>query len=125
MWGMVPYREKTAVSSMNKVEGRVVKPCPGRNVVDLEVDLYRRGPCGDRNYIWIFEHGRMADCVGAPPTYVKPIEFDVREFFCHFYYPVKIASVTEPTERRCKESPYHLPVPVQRSRTLIWHCGGR
>ena len=53
MWGKVTYREKTAVARMNEIEGRVGKPSSGGDVVNLEHDVVRRGPCGNRGCIEI------------------------------------------------------------------------
>ena len=56
--GMVSYREKTAVPSMNKVEGRAEEPCAGRNVVNFEVGVHWGSPRGDRSCIGTLSMGR-------------------------------------------------------------------
>ena len=47
MWERVTYAEKAAVPCMNEVEVRVRESSPGGDVLDLEVDVLRRAPCGD------------------------------------------------------------------------------
>ena len=49
----VPYREKTAVASVNEVKGRAGEPRAGGNVMDLEIDILWRSPSGDRDCIGI------------------------------------------------------------------------
>lgn len=51
MQEMLSYREKTAVPSMNKVEGRVTEPCASCDIVNFKVDVLRRNPCRDRNWM--------------------------------------------------------------------------
>jgi hypothetical protein len=43
----------------------------------------------------------------AAHTYIKPIEFDVGEFFCHFYHPAKMPSAIsqQNEDARC-----HVPL---------------
>lgn len=55
MEGRVTYSEKAAVPSVNEVEIPAGKPGAGGNVVNLEIDVLRRGPRGNRNYIGISE----------------------------------------------------------------------
>ena len=63
MWGRVTYREKTAVSGVNKVEGTVGKPGAGGNVVKLEVDVLGRRPRGNRGWIRVSKRTTTAWCV--------------------------------------------------------------
>ena len=44
---------------MNEVEGRLGKPSLDGGVLDLEEDVLRRGPGGDRSYIGISKHATM------------------------------------------------------------------
>ena len=60
MRGRVTYREKTAVSSMDEVEGSVGKTGAGGNVMNLEVDVLGRGPRGNRGCIRDSERTMMA-----------------------------------------------------------------
>lgn len=59
------YRKKSAVPSMNKVEGRVEKSCAGGNVLNFEGDVPRRSPGGDRSYIGDFEQGATTGSIAA------------------------------------------------------------
>lgn len=51
MQGRVTYREEAAVSSVNEIEGFVGKPGPSGNVVNLEVNVLRRDPRGNRSCV--------------------------------------------------------------------------
>jgi hypothetical protein len=51
------------VPSVNKIEGRVAKPCAGRNVVNFEDNIRWWAPCRNRGYIGTSENRTMTGCI--------------------------------------------------------------
>lgn len=62
----VTYWEEAAVTSVNEIEGSGRKPGAGGNIMNLEVDVIRRGPRGNWRCIKKCEHATELWCV--PPS---------------------------------------------------------